>query len=113
MTTLDLALEAGIVAPEHDEGHHASGAPLHRYPALLMDDFPTSPTTGMYSAADPSSHGRLAWLWKLKSHLSHCPWRAAHALELARTRHGDHQHYLRSAACCVGLAALQLLEPRR
>lgn len=56
--------------------------------------------------------GRVAamtWLRDFKARISAGMWVAAYTLEDSRESHATHGRYLRSAACCVGLAVLSIL----
>ena len=45
----------------------------------------------------------------LRARMSRFSWVASYSLETSRESHAAHGSYLRSAACCVGLAALRLM----
>lgn len=65
--------------------------------------------TGSASPVHSRILPRPTWLSTLKSDMARRLWLAAYALEECRTRYADHGLYMRSAACCVGLAALRLI----
>ena len=54
-----------------------------------------------------------AALHALMTRLSRKVWLAAYDLEVARESHATARRYVRSAACCMGLAALTVLESFR
>ena len=54
----------------------------------------------------------MTWLQDIKARISTGMWVAAYTLEDSRENHAAHGRYLRSAACCVGLAALRRMGGR-
>lgn len=51
----------------------------------------------------------MTWLQDLKARISTRLWVAAYNLEDSRESHAAHGRYVRSGACCVGLALLGLV----
>ena len=49
----------------------------------------------------------------IRLHVQHRLWVAAYELEERRSLHGQQRRYLRSAACCIGLAFMQALRRLR
>lgn len=48
-------------------------------------------------------------LHELRARIGRTAWLACYSLEESRECHAAQRRYLRSAACCVGLAALRLI----
>lgn len=51
----------------------------------------------------------MSCLRELRAQLVRCVWLAAYDLEESRERHAAQRRYVRSALCCIGLAALRML----